>query len=102
MENYFKKLIKYFFSKTSWRLKKIHINRNYVNQKPNLSVIKALYNSNGVIHMGAHRGGEAPVYDWFQKKTIWVEANPKLIPDLSFFGKKILWLSIVNQYMKFL
>lgn len=82
MENYFKKLIKYFFSKTSWRLKKIHIKKNYVNQKPNLSVIKALYNSNGVIHMGAHRGGEAPVYDWFQKKTIWIEANPKIIPDL--------------------
>ena len=32
--------------------------------------------------MGAHRGGEAPVYDWFQKKTIWIEANPKIIPDL--------------------
>ena len=82
MENYFKKLIKYFFSKTSWRLKKIHIRKNYVNQKPNLSVIKALYNSSGVIHMGAHRGGESPIYDWFQKKTIWIEANPKLISDL--------------------
>ena len=32
--------------------------------------------------MGAHRGGEAAVYDWFQKKTIWIEANPLIIKDL--------------------
>ena len=31
--------------------------------------------------MGAHRGGEAPVYDWFQKNNLG-KANPKLIPDL--------------------
>ena len=30
--------------------------------------------------MGAHRGGEAAVYDWF--KTIWIEANPLIIKDL--------------------
>ena len=33
--------------------------------------------------MGAHRGGEAAVYDWFNKKTIWIEANPKMIDDLN-------------------
>ena len=32
--------------------------------------------------MGAHRGGEAAVYDWLQKKTIWIEANPLIIKDL--------------------
>jgi FkbM family methyltransferase len=32
--------------------------------------------------MGAHRGGEAAVYDWFNKQTIWIEANPKIIDDL--------------------
>ena len=32
--------------------------------------------------MGAHRGTEAAVYDWFHKKTIWFEANPKIFIDL--------------------
>ena len=32
--------------------------------------------------MGAHRGTEAPVYDWFNKKTIWIEADPKVYLDL--------------------
>ena len=58
------------------------MDKNYVHQKPNIDVIKTLYNSTGVLHMGAHRGGEAQIYDWFQKKTIWIEANPKIIPDL--------------------
>ena len=82
MINLLKKLVKYILSRTSWRLKKIHISKGYVNQKPNLDVITSIHNSNGIIHMGAHRGGEAPIYDWFQKKTIWIEANPKIIPDL--------------------
>ena len=82
MINFIKKLIKDLISKTQWRIKKIHKNKEYVNQKPNKEVINALYNCSGVIHMGAHRGGEASVYDWFQKKTIWIEANPKIIQDL--------------------
>ena len=82
MINFLKKLAKRLLLKTQWRINKIYKNKQYVNQKPNLEVIKALYDSSGVIHMGAHRGGEAPIYDWFQKKTIWIEANPKIIPDL--------------------
>ena len=41
-----------------------------------------MHDCKGIIHMGAHRGGEAAVYDWFNKKTIWIEANPKIIDDL--------------------
>ncbi len=82
MYYFFKNLIKKILSKTSWRFKKLYKNKNYVHQKPNIDVIKTLYNSTGVLHMGAHRGGEAQIYDWFQKKTIWIEANPKIIPDL--------------------
>ena len=82
MYYFFKNLIKKILSKTSWRFKKLYKNKNYVHQKPNMDVIKTLYNSTGVLHMGAHRGGEAQIYDWFQKKTIWIEANPKIIPDL--------------------
>ena len=65
-------IIKYFLSKTSWRLKKIYRNKGYVHEKPNLENIISLFNAKGIIHMGAHRGGEAAVYDWFQKKTIWI------------------------------
>lgn len=82
MYYFFKNLIKKILSKTSWRFKKLYKNKNYVHQKPNIDVIKTLYNSTGVLHLGAHRGGEAQIYDWFQKKTIWIEANPKIIPDL--------------------
>ena len=82
MSKLIKKIIKYFLSKTSWRLKKIYKNNGYVHGKPSLDCILSLYNSKGIIHMGAHRGGEAAVYDWLQKKTIWIEANPLIIKDL--------------------
>lgn len=77
-----KNLIKIFFSKIGWKLKKIINTKNYTNQKPNFELVNEIYNSTGIIHMGAHRGGEAPIYDWFQKKVIWIEANPKIFIDL--------------------
>ena len=92
MSKLIKSIIKYFLSKTSWRLKKIYRNKGYVHEKPNLENIISLFNAKGIIHMGAHRGGEAAVYDWFQKKTIWIEANPKIYTDL-----KINVSTYVNQ-----
>ena len=56
--------------------------KGYVNEKPDLDLISAIFHSNGIFHIGAHRGGEAPIYDWFQKKTIWLEANPKIFNEL--------------------
>ena len=52
--------------------------------------------------MGAHRGGEAPIYDWLQKKTIWIEANPQIIPELidnvsRFPYQKIIKALLSNQ-----
>ena len=52
--------------------------------------------------MGAHRGGEAPIYDWLQKKTIWIEANPQIIPELidnvsRFPYQKIIHALLSNQ-----
>ena len=78
-----KKLIKLLLSKNGWKIKKIIKSKNYSNEKPNLELINEVYNSTGIIHMGAHRGGEAPIYDWFQKKVIWIEANPKIFNDLN-------------------
>ena len=92
MKNYLKKKIKEILISNGWKLSKIYKNKSYTNQKPNLELLKAINSSNGILHMGAHRGSEAAVYDWFNKKTIWIEANPKIYTDL-----KINVSTYVNQ-----
>ena len=82
MKKIFKYFIKKILKKTDWRIQKIYKNKSYINNKPNLELVKAMIECNGIIHMGAHRGQEATVYDWFNKKTIWIEANPNLIDFL--------------------
>src|SRR4051794_23742501 len=38
---------------------------------------------NGVLHLGAHLGEEAAIYEANRiREVVWVEANPKLIPQL--------------------
>ncbi len=78
IKNYVKKIINTF----GWKLTKIYKNKSYTNQKPNLELLKALSESKGILHMGAHRGLEAGVYDWLHKKTVWIEANPRIFTDL--------------------
>jgi len=78
-----RKLIKSLLKKTNWRLKKIYRNKSYTNEVPKKELLDAMLACNGIIHMGAHRGGEAPIYDWFNKKTIWIEANPEIMDDLN-------------------
>ena len=92
MKNYLKKKIKEILTSNGWKLSKIYKNKTYTNQKPNIELLKAINSSNGILHMGAHRGSEAAVYDWFNKKTIWIEANPKIYTDL-----KINVSTYVNQ-----
>ena len=72
-------IISFFIKKTDWRLKKIYRNKSYTSTKPSIELLKAMSEAKGVIHMGAHRGTEAAIYNWFNKKVIWVEANPKII-----------------------
>ena len=64
IKNFIKNLIRKF----GWRLEKIRKNSFYNLEKPNLELINALINCKGIIHVGAHRGEEAPVYEWFGKK----------------------------------
>ena len=82
MKKIIKKIIKKLLRNTNWRIKKIYRNKSYTSSRPKLELLNAMYNCKGIIHMGAHRGGEAAVYDWFNKQTIWIEANPKIIDDL--------------------
>ena len=77
-----KSIMKKILKRTNWRIKKIYKNKAYINKQPNLELVKAILSCNGIIHMGGHRGQEAPIYDWFNKKTIWVEANPNILDDL--------------------
>jgi FkbM family methyltransferase len=50
--------------------------------KKDLDLLKPLNNSKGVLHLGAHRGTEAEVYNWFGKKVICFEAIPNIYDQL--------------------
>lgn len=78
----FKKIVKKLLRIFNWRLEKLISNENYNLESPSNAVIYAIKNSTGVFHLGAHRGEEAPIYEWFGKKVIWVEANPIIFEDL--------------------
>ena len=45
--------------------------------------LRFVQNSTGVIHIGAHRGEEAWIYNAFNLPVLWVEANPNLVPALT-------------------
>ena len=62
MKNYLKNKIKETLTSYGWKLSKIHKNKSYTNQKPNIELLKALNSSNGILHMGAHRGSEANIH----------------------------------------
>lgn len=75
--------IKKILQKLGWKLIKI---RRPPEPNPygrlDDDVLKFINNSTGIVHLGAHRGSEAEVYNWFGKKVIWVEAFPKIYSEL--------------------
>jgi FkbM family methyltransferase len=78
-----KNLIKLLLRKLGWRLEKLRKRKDYNNEIPPEKLLHALANCSGVFHLGAHRGEEAPIYEWFGKKVIWIEANPIIFQDLT-------------------
>ena len=82
MKNLFKTFIKKILKKNNWRLEKIVLPRDYNLTAPEEVMLSAITNSKGILHVGAHRGSEAPVYEWFGKKVIWIEANPEIFKAL--------------------
>lgn len=83
----FFELIKRKFKLFLFRFLNIKISKLKKNIYKNISspeklVLDTLYNSKGIIHIGAHRGSERYIYDWLGKNVIWVEANPKIFYDL--------------------
>jgi len=79
MKKIIKKLLKFY----GWKLIKL---RKPPEPTPygklDSDLLNSLNNSKGVLHLGAHRGVEAEVYNWFGKNVIWVEALPKLFEEL--------------------
>jgi FkbM family methyltransferase len=79
LKNLFKKL----FRLLGYRLVKLRPpSRPSPFGKKDLDSLKALNDSKGVLHLGAHRGTEAEVYNWFGKKVIWFEAIPYIYDQL--------------------
>jgi len=74
-----KKIFKFFGYKLIKTQKKK--STNFLNVKNQASLI-CLAKSKGVLHLGAHKGEEADIYQWLGKKVIWIEAIPKIFDQL--------------------
>ncbi|MBA1339782.1 MAG: Methyltransferase FkbM domain-containing protein [Pelagibacterales bacterium] len=81
-----KTIIRNFLKMLGWKLVKIKVRgpRTHPFSKPTLQDFKCISESSGVLHLGAHRGTEAGVYDWFNKKVLWVEALPNIFNELQY------------------
>ena len=82
MKKILKYLIKKILKNNNWKLEKIVQPRDYNLKAPEEVMLTKIRNSKGILHVGAHRGSEAPVYEWFGKKVIWIEANPEIFKAL--------------------
>ena len=80
----FKLYIKKILNSFGWTLTKINRKKpsSFSYGKPDLNHIKKIIDSSGILHLGAHRGSEAEVYNWFNKKVIWVEGYPQIYENL--------------------
>lgn len=82
--NIFKNFFKYLLRKLNRKIIKIKRKtpQSFVHDIPNKEIVDSIINSKGIIHIGAHRGSEGIVYEWFNKKVVWIEANPLIFDDL--------------------
>jgi hypothetical protein len=55
---------------------------------PSKLEIELIQKAKGILHVGAHRGTEAAVYDWFNKGVLWIEADPNIFKELELNIKK--------------
>jgi len=80
-KQFVKKLLQFF----GYSLIKINrkLPNSFVNEPPSFEEIQCIIKSSGILHLGAHRGKEAEIYQWFNKKVLWIEANPDIFSDLN-------------------
>ena len=77
-----KNLIKLLLARFGWKLVKISVKPQLIRENIRLDYVKSILDSNGILHIGGHRGSEAPIYYWLGKDVIWIEANPAIYEDL--------------------
>lgn len=69
--------------------------------KINIETIKCINNAKGILHLGAHKGTEAEVYNWFGKKVIWFEASPEIFGHLEnnlyFYSDQIAFCALLGD-----
>jgi len=96
---YLKEKLKILLFKFNFKLQKIYIQKDYNLEPPSLELLEKMCESKGIFHIGAHRGGEAPIYEWLGKKVIWVEANPKIFIDLLINIKQFRFQKAINALL---
>ena len=69
--NIFKNLFKYLLRRFNRKIIKIRRRKplSFVHDVPNKESVDSIINSKGIIHIGAHRGLEGIVYEWFNKTS---------------------------------
>jgi len=69
--------------------------------KVDLETLDCINKSSGILHLGAHKGSEAEVYNWFGKKVIWFEAVPHIFDQLEdnlyFYGDQIAFHALLGD-----
>jgi len=85
-----KKIIKKILNYFNLKVVKINIHKplKHPFPVPTKEEIQLIQTSKGILHIGAHRGTEAAVYDWFNKAVLWVEADPNIFEELRINIKK--------------
>jgi len=98
----FKKILKIILRTLGFKL--IRLGKPYQPNpygKINIETIKCINNSKGVLHLGAHKGTEAEVYNWFGKKVIWFEASPEtfshLKDNLYFYSDQVAFCALLGN-----
>ena len=79
-----KKIIKKILRIVGWKIIKLNRKKpvSYTSPQPTKELFEVMVNSNGVLHIGAHRGMEAENYNWLNKKVIWIEAINEIFVEL--------------------
>ena len=76
------KFIKIILSKLGWKMIKVMPPPKPIVDLPDGKLLDTMRECKGILHIGAHRGSEAPIYYWFGKNVIWFEANPRIYESL--------------------
>jgi len=81
-----KNIVKTILNLVGWKLIKLKHEskepKQFAYTKPDIKDFETILKSNGILHLDAHRGNEAGVYNWFNKKVLWIEAIPDIYDEL--------------------